>query len=258
MEKIVRLTKEFFFTLSFYRNPFAYLKNRLGLSGVGKIILRLKNGINYCINANTTEMRVIDEIWRVGVYDRLLTRIKENSIVIDIGANIGVFSVKAAEASKNVKVLSFEPFPRNFEMLKTNIALNKLEKRIQPFQAAVGQKGGKQTLFFRPGDSGGGSFKRYGNEAELSSVEVSTVTLEDIFSSNRIESCDFMKIDCEGAEEEILTTAPRDIFKKIRTMTIEWHYNLNRMTIDEFKLFLKNLGYNVDYNASTLTLYAWQ
>lgn len=258
MKKIFRLTKEFFFSLFFYKNPVEYFKNRLELSGDDKIILNLRNGISYCINTNTTEMRVVDEIWRVRVYDRLLSHIRENSIVIDIGANIGVFSIKAAAATTNVEVFSFEPFPRNFEMLKTNITLNKLDKRIHPFRVAISQKKGNQTLFFRPNDSGGGSFKRYGDESEVSSIEVPTITLEDIFSSNQIEYCDFMKIDCEGAEEEIITTAPKDIFKKIKTMTIEWHYNINKMTIDEFKLFLNNLGYSVDYDSSTLTLYAWQ
>ena len=73
---------------------------------------------------------MIDEIWRLGVYDRLLKFVNPGSNVIDIGANIGVFSIKAGKFKNEVKVFSFEPFPKNFSGLKENIKLNRLENVI--------------------------------------------------------------------------------------------------------------------------------
>ena len=258
MKKIFRIIKEGFFALVSYKNPLTYFKSRLGLFKNQKVTISLKNGISYVINSGTTEIRVIDEIWRLKVYDPRLASLGSRATIIDIGANIGVFSIKAANQAKDARVFSFEPFPRNFEMLKENITLNHLEGRITPFQLAVSSITGEEELFFRPYDSGGGSFKRYGDESELSSIKVKTTTLKSIFEENRIEKCDFIKIDCEGAEEEILTTAPAEILNKISIMTIEWHHTLNKMTTEEFMAFLRNAGFEVAYNHSTLTLYAWK
>ncbi len=258
MKKLLRIAKESFFALIFYKTPLTYLKSRLGLFKNKKITVSLNNGISYVINAGTTEIRVIDEIWRLRVYDPLLSFVASGATVIDIGANIGVFSVKAARHAKDVKVLSFEPFPRNFEMLKGNIGINHLDNFIYPVRLAVSGKKEEKTLYFRPHDSGGASLKRYGDESELSSITVQTTTLEDIFRDHHVTVCDFLKVDCEGAEEEILTTAPRLMFDRIRSLTIEWHQDLNKMTLDEFLAFLGGLGYQTKYNPSTLTTYAWK
>lgn len=256
MKKLLRIIRESFFALVFYKNPLTYLKSRLGLFKNQKITISLNNGVSYIINAGTTEIRVIDEIWRLKVYDPLLSFVTYGATVIDIGANIGVFSIKAARQAKDVKVFSFEPFPRNFEMLKENIRINNLNNFIFPARFAVSGREEDKTLYFRLHDSGGASFKRYGDQSELSSIIVRTTTLEDIFRDQRVTVCDFLKIDCEGAEEEILLTAPRPLFDKIRSLTIEWHQDLNKMTTDEFLAFLKNLGYHTEHNPSTLTVYA--
>src|SRR3989344_8063697 len=121
MNKFFRLIKEGIFALWFYRNPWIYYADRFGIFKDKKVLIKLRNGLKYNINTNTTDIRVLNELWNVGVYDRLLHYVKDNSIVIDIGANIGVFSVKAARQAKNVRVLSFEPAVNNFETLKDNI-----------------------------------------------------------------------------------------------------------------------------------------
>lgn len=258
MKKILRLTKEFFFALRFFKNPLAYYLERLRLSHNKKIILRLRSGLSYSVNANTNEIRIVNEIWNMKIYDPLLRNVRDGATVVDIGANIGVFSMKAARAAKNVKVFSYEPFPQSFTGLTENIRLNNLEKSIMPVNKAVAGRRGELELFFRPNDSGGVSMYQLGDKSELHSIKVPAVTLEDIFSDNKINTCDFMKIDCEGAEEEIFFNAPRDLFRHIKSITLEWHYSLNKMTTEEFCGFLRDLGYETKYDPPTFTLYAWR
>jgi len=158
MKKLFRLIKEVFFAIRFFKNPTNYFKERFGLFSNRQITLHARNGLNFIIQAQTTDIRVLNEIWHLGVYDRFLKFIKNDSIVIDIGANIGLFSLKAAHQRPNVKVLSYEPFPRNFEVLKSNIALNHFEKKISAFNLAIAEEKGEKNFFFHPLDSGGGFF----------------------------------------------------------------------------------------------------
>lgn len=258
IKKVTRLTQEFFFALVFYKNPWAYYAERLQLSRGDKMLLMLRNGIAYSLHANTNEIRMVNEAWNVKVYDPLLDNIRDGSIIVDIGASVGVFSMKAACVAKNVTVFSYEPFPQSFAALKDNVTLNNLQKFVVPVNKAVAGTRGELELFFRANDPGGVSIYQYGDTTQLHSIKVLAVTLEDIFRENKIEACDFLKIDCEGAEEAIIMNAPKNLFNLIRSITLEWHYDLNKMSVGEFRKFLENLSYVTRYDPSTLTLYAWK
>lgn len=231
---------------------------RAGLYKKEKALIRLRSGLVYPISTKTDQIIILNEIWSNKIYDRLASFIRDNSTVIDIGANIGVFSAKAANSAKNVRVYSYEPFPNNFQSLKESARLNNLEKSIISHKSAVLGRRGELELFFSPDDSGNVSGRRQEQKGHSQSIKVAAVTLEDVFKENNIDTCDFMKIDCEGAEEEILMNVPKEILKRIRSITLEWHYNLNKMTIDEFRRFLESAGYETEYIASTLMLYAWR
>ena len=258
MKKIIRLGQEFFFALTSFKNPFAYLGVRCGLFGDKKVVLRLWSGAAYSVHADTNEVRMINEIWNLKVYDALLDRVHEGSTVIDIGANIGGFTIKAALAAKGVRVFSFEPFPASFASLQENIVLNGLEKTVVATNAAVAGARGELELFFRPHDPGGVSLYQYGDKSELSSMKVPAITLEDIFNAHKIEKCAYLKMDCEGAEEQILLNAPKALFDRIESITMEWHGPLNKMTVEEFSAFLEGVGYTTRYYEPTITLYAWK
>jgi FkbM family methyltransferase len=259
MKKIIRIIKESLFALAAYRNFWAYFRERLGRSKTPTVLIRLRNGTSYHIESGNNQLWVIDEIWHLKVYDPLLAYIKEGSTVIDIGANIGIFSIKAAKTAKNVRVISYEPFPGNMVLLKKNIAANNVGKNVTAIHEAVAGTRDPLELFFRPLDSGGVSMYRHGEyQEELSSIKVPSVTLQDVFTGNAIERCDYLKMDCEGAEEQILLQAPKELFQRIRSMTIEWHYDLNKMSEEEFNSFLVSLGYKTRYVKETLTMYAWR
>jgi len=256
MRKIIRLTTEALSAIFLYENFGAYFKERFKKFPDQKITLKLRNGLKYEINTNTNEIGTLTEIWHLGIYDRFLPRLKTDSTVIDIGANIGTFSIKAAHFAHRGKVFSFEPFPKNFETLKENIAVNNFEKIITPFNIAISGRNEEIDLFYHDRDSGGGSFHRYGDLETLKSIKVKCITLDEVFKENQINFCDFLKLDCEGAEEDILLNASKETIQKIKTITIEWHDNLSRIGFDKFKEFLLKNEYQVDFDQKTGTLYA--
>jgi hypothetical protein len=89
-------------------------------------------------------------------------------------------------------------------------------------------------------------------------LQVEAITLADVFSQNRIEQCDLMKIDCEGAEVAILTQAPDDVLARVRRMAIEWHGDRTGMPLPQFSDFLAQRGFAVDFHEPSGTLYAWR
>lgn len=167
--------------------------------------------------------------------------VKDNSVVIDIGANIGVYSIFAASTSKNTVVYAYEPVPKTFDSLLENIKLNKFEKKVLPFNLGVFSRKGKRKLYF--GDSS--PFNSLYPKKKKEYLEINCISLKDVFDYNKIERCDILKVDCEGAEYEILYNTPNQYLKKIKEIRLEYH-NLNKTyNIKKLIQFLRGQGFRV-------------
>jgi FkbM family methyltransferase len=170
--------------------------------------------------------------------------IKDNSTVIDIGAHIGVFTVISAKSADNVRILSFEPFSENFQILKKNIELNGIRATV--FEKAVCRSSGTRVLYLNESDQSHSLHRK--NNASLS---VECTSLKDIFNENEIKKCALLKIDAEGAEYEILYNTPKEVFKKIEEIFLEYHhdnieFSESKNNPDALKKFLKANGFEVE------------
>ena len=207
----------------------------------GTIPLILRDGTQYLIRARLNDIGKISSIYIRKEYDRYIDKIRDNAIVIDIGAHIGVFSIYAQRLAKNVIVYSYEPFDESFGLLQNNIRINKLERGIYAFNIGVGARRGIRKLFIDRRNLGGNSMFYETEEY----VQIDTVSLKDVFDENNIKICDFLKMDCEGAEYEILFNTPREYIDRIMSITMEYHDNgdwneLKRfLTVNEFEVILK-------------------
>jgi FkbM family methyltransferase len=170
---------------------------------------------------------------------------KNYRTVIDIGANIGAFSIFALLKSPDLKVIAFEPSAKTFRQLRQNIKLNKLDNRVSLINKAVAGKKGKIRLY----DAGVSGLRSvYKTRGEKKSELVNVITLREIFTSHRITKCDFLKIDCEGAEYEILFSTTQSLFKKIDRISLEFHEITATRGHDDLLNLLKKMGYKVRYN----------
>ena len=128
-------------------------------------------------------------------------RLKEGDIVVDIGANIGLFTVKAVKAvGASGVVVAIEPEPKNLDMMKRNIQANRLKNIII---VPKGVWSGKGTLKL--------NLSSYiGEHSFVSKVDSDTFaeakvdSLDDILRELNIKHVDFIKMDIEGAEVEAL------------------------------------------------------
>jgi len=208
-------------------------------------VYELKNGLKFNTRTKTSDKGIFVELTLGDEYLIDDIELPKDSTVLDIGGQIGVFSVYIAERAG--RVFSFEPVPGNFQMLKENIRLNKLEKKIIPFNLAVSDKKGKEKIFLHNENSGAHSIYYKGKEF----VEAKTTTLKDIFLEKNIEKCDLIKMDIEGAEYGVLYNLDEKIFIKIERIAMECHeLNNEKMNWKHMKKFLESKGYKVKFRTS--------
>jgi FkbM family methyltransferase len=147
--------------------------------------------------------------------------------VIDVGANIGAFTLCAAAAGG--RVYAYEPMLENYELLLRNLNRNPCLGRMQPFPLGVAGRRERRDLFVAANDVGHSLLAS--NAGAAHKVSIDCVTLADIFTDNSISCCDLLKLDCEGAELEILKAAPAKTLGQIRRIRLEWHpgYDLEEL-----------------------------
>jgi FkbM family methyltransferase len=181
---------------------------------------KLKNGVTFVVRPFKFDRYIIDEIFLERAYfpDRDFG-LKDGDVVVDVGAHIGVFTVFSAK-NADCTVYSYEPRPDNFELLKENVSLNKIERCVKTFQFAVGGVSGSLEFCMDAqglGQIGGSN----GNK-----IIVRTVTLKEIFDSNNLLKVNFLKIDVEGEELEMLLNFPKEYFSRIEKIAMESHTEL--------------------------------
>lgn len=140
--------------------------------------------------------------------------VRDGETVLDVGANYGQYAVLfAALVGPRGKVVSFEPEPAARDVLERNIAINGFRNRVTVEPLAVFDSAGTHEFFTRPDDSMS-SLERAGfgtnsDAADIVQLTVQTVTLDDYLASKRLSEPDWLKIDAEGAEVNVLRGASR-------------------------------------------------
>jgi FkbM family methyltransferase len=186
---------------------------------------------------------------------------KEGDIVIDIGAHIGPYTLKASRyVGLNGKVIAIEADPENFKILNLNIQLNKLTN-VVALNYAVYSKEDKIKLYLpskkEEKEEESSSYTKYNTimtervDNEKKFVEVKANTLDYLLQSKGIkhEQVNWIKIDVEGAEYEVLKGA-KDILSKSSNVSllIEVH-NLSSNTnlYEPIKEFLNSYNFKMDF-----------
>lgn len=197
------------------KNWYPFLLNYIGIKNEDiERIYKLRNGTkfktHYSLDAATIFVIYIRKDYG---------NIPNDSIIVDIGANIGVFSIFASKNGKNNIIYSYEPIEETYSHLQENIILNDCKDSIIPFNYAIASKKEKRKMFLV--DSVNNTIIE--SNSNLPSVEIESITLEDVFKDNNLERIDLLKLDCEGAEYEIFYNLPDNLFSKIKEIKMEFH-----------------------------------
>lgn len=199
-------------TLTLLTTFFILLRNFLRLSKGEKILAylnRIKISIvlpdGNRIMCRIPDLIVVSDVYMIDVYGNLEP--SEGSLIFDIGANIGLFSIKMATRKRTATVIAVEPDPENFQMLKKNLELNGI-KSVIPLNMALSDRGGKLEFFVSATNKAASSIYRH--DEHMSGVEVEANTFDCLLGKLEIAQLNremFVKMDVEGAELRILNGA---------------------------------------------------
>lgn len=183
---------------------------------------------------------------------------KENPIIFDVGANIGTFTSWMSKAFPNGKVYSFEPQRLIFQMICGNMAINNLDN-VYIFNIALGNE--NKTIefdepdYFQNIDYGTFSLKKEIIEKKSKYKNIVDLLKLDFFIEKyKINSIDFIKIDAEGMDLEVIQGATESIKKFMPCVLVE-HSDNQVSILDELKKELIKYNYNFEVHKNNLLAY---
>lgn len=134
--------------------------------------------------------------------EALVDAIRHEGVFVDIGANIGYYTLTAAAAGAG-RVIAIEPYPPTFDRLTFNIAANEFEARVQAIRTALGDHNGEAVLYVpEVGDVGSSRISEHAIQGRP--VTVPLKPLAELLTEHSVTHIDALKIDVEGMEDVVL------------------------------------------------------
>ena len=204
-----------------------------------------------------------DEVTFKFRHDKFSELIPKDSIVLDIGAHVGIFSVVFGSCVGKGKVLAFEPNPQTFNILKEN-SQNNPDFNIVPFNFAATSETKDYTFYYSdPNVYGngmnGGNFDEIEMKDEIKQfhsypVDVKGVNVYDFLLENYKDEMDkikFIKTDTEGYDKEVLKTLAPLIKQNKPVLMVESFQSSTPEEVLDYYNVLKSFGYEI-YDVSPL------
>ncbi len=173
----------------------------------------------------------------------------KSPIIVDIGAHIGSFSIRAARECPGAKLIAIEPEPSNYHQLIENLKRNHIRAIAE--STAIAKTPGMLILHrnsTNPGATSGIA------QAPGDLISVHSTPLPDLLRRKNITRIDLLKIDVEGMEYEILLSLEKKILKSIQNLHLEYHdYFPGTHRKEELIALLKNAGFTVKIEKTILS-----
>jgi FkbM family methyltransferase len=225
------------------------------LSNSPDLVVELKDSPAKMI-ADVRDTMMSRSLILTGIYEPHVTKVfkdivKPDSVILDIGANVGYFSVLGASLAPRGKVYAFEPDPGNYRRLVANIYLNGYQGRVEHANMAVGDKAGEILLTNLDAGNAGGRLT-VDNAGQVESLfgkdfaytVVPCVSLDERLGDQKV---DVIKIDIEGYEPKAFAGMKRIISENRPDILSEFSpsnlANIGGMDPRAFLGFFLELGY---------------
>jgi FkbM family methyltransferase len=197
---------------------------------------------------NTDDVTSIKEVFDDEVYNPKWFHLNTGEVktIIDIGALIGSYTIWALQKYPNSVIFTYEPNPESFEYLFKNIKSIDDFDRVSVVNSAVSDVNTTTELFTVNNNTGGGSIfsqfrpSAYSDVLENPSINVKVVSISDILEFIKSD-IDILKLDCEGAEYNIIYKMDLD---KVRHIVMEFHNpQLEKSKVDNLINYLHSHGF---------------
>nr|UYH37519.1 amino acid adenylation domain-containing protein [Myxococcaceae bacterium MCy9487] len=226
------------------------------------------------LNPGETDF-LYEEIFQQRGYLRHGVTLRDGDCVFDVGANIGLFTLFAAQQARDIRVFAFEPIPRIFDKLRMNLALHGVE--AVPIEAGLSREQGRATFTYYPHVSiVSGRFADEGEERAVvaaylhgqqstspgtspdearlveelltsrlrgEQVDCQLRTVSDVMREHAVERIDLLKVDVEKSEADVLAGIAPEDWPRIRQVVVEVHDKDGRL--EELTRLLKQQGFEL-------------
>jgi FkbM family methyltransferase len=191
----------------------------------------------------------MNELWWQDEYGLKGLELPAGATVVENGANVGVFSWLLLNRFPEIEVHAVEPHPTNFSALKTNLA--PWADRVRFYQTAVGECDGKLEMFVpdwldgvrTDGVAGPWHTDPMWRPAGL----VESIRLSTLLQKGGIGHIALLKIDIEGAEEELLPEFSAGILTNVESIIMEVHDFEHTGLVKEFDITLRSGGFSTRF-----------
>lgn len=190
-------------------------------------------------------LSILNTIFAKNIYERHY-HFKEGDIVVDCGANIGAFTVKAARiVGKEGKIVAIEPEEHNLSILKKNIKINGLGNYVI-IPKGLWSKRSRMKFFLGPASGWHSLIWKTDKFMERLFTEIEVDTLDNIMRELEIDKVDFIKMDIEGAEIEALKGMRETFANNDVKLAIEAFHRIDgKPTSETIIPQLRNIGFGV-------------
>ncbi len=167
----------------------------------------------------------------------------QDDVILDVGAHIGGFTLLAASLAPNGRILAVEACRDSYEMLRRNVELNNLENVEASHLALAGRPGEVRLHRGATGNWGNSITSASGPVVE----RVPATTLAAYLDERAVDRCDFAKLNCEGAEFQILLSSPPETLRRIARMLVFHHLELvdDQNSLAELERHLERAGFEL-------------
>lgn len=242
------------------RNPHTYLAYKWGLQQRDPLYFELRHGVRAEVPRrmmHTFKESVFSEDYVQDIPAAVLRRLS-NATVVDVGANVGYFSLWFLSRFPVARVIAVEPMPNNFALLSRHAAMNP-QRRFDLLNCALAAHDGTVTMHFDRRDAfttGASAVSHGGGDDPL---EVRTLTLAKLMEQCACAEIDFLKMDCEGSEYEVLYGCGDRILDKIGCLSMETHVGSNPQHRKEPLCdFLRSKGFTVSARPHSDLVHAYR
>jgi FkbM family methyltransferase len=242
---------------------------------------------------NGKELFYIDKLSALDIYEEIFVEdeylqygidIKDNDVIFDVGANIGLFSIYMAQKARGLKIFAFEPVPPIFEVLEAN--LKNTSAKIKTYQIGLADHSETTKIHYYPRVSADSAIVPFDFDLKVSQfvenynesivemmpnakyvpkflrkyivksglkrmyksemLDCTLRTLSDIIAENEIKQIDLLKIDAENYEWEVLQGINEEDWNKIRQISMEIHTHIKggENLLDNIKNLLKERDFS--------------
>lgn len=205
--------------LTGFRNWPLFFSLLLGLPRRRPVTFELReSGLRFLVRT-ALEAWVLKEVAIDRQYEAASVSIQNGWSIVDIGAGIGEFTLDVARRFPDSPILAYEPNPKSFGLLTRNLQANRIVN-VRAFPHAIGA--GRSGQVELQAETEPVISSMFGDGLD-SAVEVPLRSMEAVLANLEGKDCDFLKIDCEGCEYQIVLDADHSTLSRIAVICLEFH-----------------------------------